>query len=239
MGRRITKLSRVQPITSPLDASPPPAEIDDEPTFNYDLVLEDFPDTLQCNLVISSAAFVPPDFSDQTLRLSRLTEGSRPDVSCMARCIAIIDEPLSLKSSPSGPVQEEAAEQADNSSSAESRNAVDTGVLVFPPSTVSGGSTTHSCIVFINGEGSLATPKGKCTVLLTFNLLRSDGEYVFHRAYLHRPSSRNTARHFDDARNAYRPLSEYPDVPLCRPFESPPQTTIHDILSGKAKLCIW
>ncbi|PPQ66273.1 hypothetical protein CVT26_010957 [Gymnopilus dilepis] len=166
LGRKITKLSRVQPITSPLDASPPPAEIDDEPTFNYDLVLEDFPDTLQCNLVISSAAFVPPDFNDQTSTLSRLTEGSRPDVSCMARCIAIIDEPLSLKSSPSGPVQEEATEQADNSSSAESRGAVDTGVLVFPPSTVSGGSTTHSCTVFINGEGSLATPKGKWLIYI-------------------------------------------------------------------------
>jgi Rab proteins geranylgeranyltransferase component A len=52
--------------------------------------------------------------------------------------------------------------------------AVDTGVLIFPPSSVSGASTSNAATVFITGEGSLSTPNGKCKFFFVIYYLQPD-----------------------------------------------------------------
>jgi len=43
---------------------------------------------------------------------------------------------------------------------------VDTGILVFPPSSLPGGSTSAAGLVFVTGEGSMSAPKGKTIVYI-------------------------------------------------------------------------
>lgn len=143
--------------------------------FNYDVVLEDFPDTLSCNLIISAPSCVPLSLNAEIRHLPPSNTKFASQVKCIARCIAIIDQALSIRSpsvttdnrsSESEPSTEEDGTKSPLPSTVDT-TPVDTGVIVFPPSSVPNGSTTHSATVLINGEGSLSTPRGKCNFYIT------------------------------------------------------------------------
>ena len=77
----------------------------------------------------------------------------------VARCVAIINRPLVF-----------APPEVDTASggSLQSMNmAVDTALVIFPPSALVGGSETTAAHVFVTGEGSLSAPKGHCAFSFT------------------------------------------------------------------------
>ena len=162
LSRAVQKITRLQP--QPVDPSTQPPQ-----TFNYTVDLDDFPDALSCKLIISSPSYVPPELQSSVYQFPSVSPGgAQAAVGALARCILIIDEPLVLRTPP--PRQEsdtglESAEHQDKEQApapAVPDRALDTAIVVFPPSSVEGGSTTHPATVLINGESSLSTPKGKC-----------------------------------------------------------------------------
>ena len=163
LGRKISA------VTSHLNATPS-TTLDGKPSFRYTVELENFSDSLSCHMIISSPSYIPSQLRDQVHQLSPPPHPqTNSDVTSIARCIAIIDRPLSLRpvEPTTQPIEilEEERELDNESASQNTRTAVDTAVLIFPPSSVSGASTSNSATVFITGEGSLSTPTGKCKFL--------------------------------------------------------------------------
>ena len=160
-------VSRVEPTARPENSG----KIDsmaEKPVFRYNVELDDFPDILQCNMLISSPPYIPDALESEVVQLPAPSQKEfSSDAVSIARSIVIIDQALSLQEPVSGPTFAEGEGDATSTESPPTEDAgqaaVDTGILIFPPSSVQGGSTTHSATVLINGEGSLATPKGKCT----------------------------------------------------------------------------
>ena len=140
---------------------------DGKSNYRYSVELENFPDSLFCHMIISSSSYIPSQLKDQVHQLSPPSQAqTKFDVTSIARCIAIIDRPLSLRplepnTEPADALEAETEIDTDPASQ-NTRVAVDTAILIFPPSSVSGASTSHSVTVLITGEGSLSTPKGKC-----------------------------------------------------------------------------
>lgn len=130
----------------------------------YSLKLEDFPDTLTCNAIIASVSNVPPHLKDDVNYLASSASETPNSGSSVARCIAIIDHPIYF---PSAVATEELADETKSSEEATqisppAHQAIDTAVLVFPPLTVLGGSTSSAATVLITGESAMSTPKEKC-----------------------------------------------------------------------------
>lgn len=129
----------------------------------YKVDVEDVPDPLFCKLVIASssmAKYLPPEWE-----LKRVEAGPEADEPLsIARCIAIIDFPITFAAAPE---EESNAEQDQRPSSPSSPPPVDTGILVFPPSSLPGGSTSRAATVLITGEGAMAAPRGKSTSTLS------------------------------------------------------------------------
>ena len=189
LGRKILDISRASSSsTLPSQKESSDEENKDEKqklSFNYNVELEDFPDTLSCNLIISSTSYIPPNLKHEARQLSPPSQSqdkfNKPNVAAMARCIAILDQALSLRSpvsesvpQPQPQAQEPTTEDVDGDAAASAPattnsqdTGVDTGILVFPPSSVEGGSKTHSATVMVNGEGSMSTPRGRCEFLFS------------------------------------------------------------------------
>ena len=161
LGREVKSIS----LAPTLDEA---GNAEDELKFNYSVEIADIPDTLQCNLLISSPLYVPDVLKSEAIQLPPSQEALKPDYACIARCIVIIDQPLAL-CSPQEPDQQVVSPSSEEDQTVgESQPpspTVDAGILIFPPSSVQGGSSTRSATVLINGEGSLSTPKGKCKFL--------------------------------------------------------------------------
>jgi hypothetical protein len=172
-------------------------EISENTSFKYQVEIDEVPDTLECNLLISSPSYIPEGLKSDTSQLAPASDEARPGVACIARCIAIIDKGLTLRSS-----QEHEAEIPDPTSTdvtdGDSRSAatkpLDTGIVIFPPSSVQSGSSTHTATVLITGEGSLSTPQGKCEALVLLKLLLLT---IIDRAGLYRASITSSSRPFD------------------------------------------
>ena len=158
LGRELKSID----LAPTLDNAHEAGSAEDKLKFNYNVEIADIPDTLQCNLLISSPLYVPDVLKSQAIQLPPSQEGFNPDYACIARCIVIIDQPLAL-SSPQEPDQQAVDHSSEEDQTVgESLPTVDAGILIFPPSSVQGGSSTRSATVLVNGEGSLSTPKGKC-----------------------------------------------------------------------------
>ncbi|KAF8974379.1 GDP dissociation inhibitor-domain-containing protein [Flammula alnicola] len=193
LSRQITDIARVKPAQISNNGDDQATQLDEKKrTFNYAVNLNDFPDTLSCNLVISPPSYVPPNLKDEVRQLPPASSNVlKSNAASIARCISIIDQALALRSRTpepepiSAPESTEPAEQ-DIEGQPKTQppppviedQAIDTAVLVFPPSSVKGGSTTHSATVFINGEGSLSTPKGKWLLYITLPLASTPEESV-------------------------------------------------------------
>lgn len=123
----------------------------------YSLSLNGLGETIDCDLLISSIEPPNPRSADVT--------------TAVARCIAIINNPLYfVPSEAETPLEESPQPPA----------AVDTALLIFPPSVLPGGSETTAAHVFLTGEGSMSAPKGNCTSSLCedwSNHVRSDNLY--------------------------------------------------------------
>ena len=156
LGRRVSAITgpESQPISEDKSASPP----------RYSVELEDFPEKLTCNLIISSKDHVPPHLLPAAKHVSPSTPSNgMQSYSSVARCIAIIDRPVSFSSIPpqSSPSETESPENPASSPDDPHVN-IDTAVLIFPPSSLPGGSATTAVHVLFTGEACMATPSGKC-----------------------------------------------------------------------------
>jgi RAB protein geranylgeranyltransferase component A len=210
LGRNITSIAPFDPSKMPKTSKeqkegneniPNTAEADtSKAAFKYSVDLEDFPDTLSCNLIVSTPSYIPQDLTSSARHLPTPSRASstefKSDVAAIARCIAIVDQALNLRSSEAAPAPEAETEAGDTAGSAEDEPAhettpkrdespVDTAVLVLPPSSVEEGSTTHAATALINGESSLSTPAGKCKCTsLLLACTRSDmtlqGSFISH-----------------------------------------------------------
>ncbi|KAF5321195.1 hypothetical protein D9619_000865 [Psilocybe cf. subviscida] len=196
LGRKVTSISPFDPSKVAKTSQKTEADSTDSNTaegdtskraFKYSIDLEDFPDTLSCNLIISTPSYISQDLASSARHLptpSRLSFiDFQSDVAAIARCIAIVDQALNLRTTEttSAPELEPETEVTDATGSAEDDptqepvpkredNPVDTAVLVLPPSSVEGGSTTHAATALVNGEGSLSTPAGKWLVYFALPL---------------------------------------------------------------------
>lgn len=134
-------------------------------SFKYHVEIDEVPDTLECNLLISSPSYIPEALKFNSFQLSPAHDEALSDIGCIARCIAIIDQGLTLRSSqePEAEIPDPAATDGEQFAT----KPLDTGILVFPPSSIPGGSSTYSATGLITGEGSLSTPEGKCKDLLS------------------------------------------------------------------------
>lgn len=140
----------------------------------YSVELEDFPEKLTCNLIISSSDHVPPYLLLNAKRIPSSASYSNAQYSSIARCITIIDRPISFSSTSSQPETSSSGVETPEHSYADeapARQDVDTSVLVFPPSSIPDGSTTTAVHALITGPGCMATPSGKWIVYLSIPLL--------------------------------------------------------------------
>lgn len=135
----------------------------------YSVELEGVSEKLSCNIVISSLNHLPPYLLPKAKHIppdTELSDGAQV-YSSIARCIAIIDRPISFTaaSSTAESSSPDPLSTDDQTSPYEGliRKDIDTAVLIFPPSSLPTGSTTTAVHVLITGEGSMSTPSGKCT----------------------------------------------------------------------------
>ncbi|KAK0480139.1 rab escort protein [Armillaria novae-zelandiae] len=127
----------------------------------YTVTLEDFPEPLTCCVVVSSANHLP---SSSALHQKCVAVSSPVLVPgyCMARCVAIIDEPLSFGTK--APSTDEVTDAREP--------LLDTGILVFPSNSLTSSST--AAIAFVVGEGTQSTPKDRWILYLSMPILPSE-----------------------------------------------------------------
>ncbi|TFY83253.1 hypothetical protein EWM64_g759 [Hericium alpestre] len=152
----------------------PPECSESSPT-KYTFNLNDFPEPLTADILISS-----PDLLPEALRATSFvpsTSASAPSHS-VARCVAIIDQPVAFP--PAGipePVEEvePSAETEQSSSNTTQETHVDTSVVVFPPSSLEGGSSDSAAHAFVTGQGSMSAPEGKYIVYISLPIIDPQG----------------------------------------------------------------
>ncbi|TFY66874.1 hypothetical protein EVG20_g4210 [Dentipellis fragilis] len=159
---------KVRSITPPTDAT------SGTPSSKYVIELDDFPEPFTADIILSSPDHLPKEL---TAAAHRPTSEAPVFPHTVARCVAIIDRPLAYPSAtpvepaPSAEDAPDTAEQAEEAPSTPEQKVVDTSVLVFPPSSLDGGSTTAAVHAFITGQGSMSAPQGKYIVYLSVPLV--------------------------------------------------------------------
>ena len=137
--------------------------------------LDEFPEPLTADILVATLDQLPVELHPPAPAVS---------LSVIARCIIVIDKPIPfppLLSSGEDPGDDEpepvpAAVESDDTGGATSRSTqsgtsvesspIDTSVIIFPPSSVKGGSSTRAAQIFITGAGTLSAPQGKWKRLL-------------------------------------------------------------------------
>ncbi|KAF9456093.1 GDP dissociation inhibitor-domain-containing protein [Collybia nuda] len=138
----------------------------------YSITLQDFPDTLTCNVIISSFTDIPLELRGDINYLAPSTSENLHSSSTVVRCIAIIDRPIYFPPTEviRGSINESEPFDETTRAPPPAPQIIDAGVLVFPPSTIRGGSTTMAATLLITGEGTMSTPKGKWILYLALPL---------------------------------------------------------------------
>ncbi|KAI0075423.1 FAD/NAD(P)-binding domain-containing protein [Panus rudis PR-1116 ss-1] len=132
---------------------PQPAVRRDSDYTRWSLTLQDISETFDCQVVVSDTDYLPTT--------------TAPNDSRIARCIAILNKPISFSKNK--------ADKADTHEEAPIGNIVDTALIVFPPSSVEGGSATTAVQALVSGEGSMSTPPGHWILHLTLPGLNESG----------------------------------------------------------------
>jgi len=158
------------------DITPPSASED-----KFVARLDDIPEPLTADVLIAAQDQLPLSLQPSSARAQGI------HVSFIARCIAIIDQPIvfpPLLSSEEGSSADDPApgKEASGRSSEPTTGTgasaeaplVDTSIIIFPPSSVEGGSSTKAAQVFITGAGTLSAPQGKYIIYVTLPI--TDGE---------------------------------------------------------------
>jgi len=140
LGRPITSIIRNTEETGP----------------TYTLQLDDFPEPLTSNVVISSREnVISQDLLNSAIQLS--SEGTSTSVR-VARAVIVVDQPVQFVRATGDAEAEETGEELPPAGP----KPVDLGILVFPPSTLHSGLPESAVNVLICGEGTMSTPTGKC-----------------------------------------------------------------------------
>jgi hypothetical protein len=141
---------------------------------DFEVDIDELPDKLTCNLILSSPDLLPSSLADSAEVVS--VETAQP-MSAVARGIVVLERPIHFGPRPLIKTPAELVDQVkahdnnvpgqiadeDTPDKAEPEDQpVDTALLVFPPSSVPGGSTSLAVSAFITGEASMSTPAGKC-----------------------------------------------------------------------------
>ncbi|KAJ7273370.1 GDP dissociation inhibitor-domain-containing protein [Mycena rebaudengoi] len=178
--------------------------------------LADFPDPLSCSLLVSS----PPHSSSSATPVLPPSSPSAPFSSsspthAVARCIAIIDRPLSIGAAvvqPPPENDETPTEEGDTPTSAVPP-VLDTAVIVFPPSSLAnGGSSTAAATVFLSGEGTMSCPRGKWIIYIALPLVTPDSAAL--------PDPQAVLKPYLDATLALSPTAESDSAPLIPLFST-------------------
>lgn len=130
--------------------------------------LRDIDDELRCEMLIGSQDYLDDDATvDDTVAGHPPAERSKVAI---ARCIAIVDRPLSFS-----PAQTSSGggNQGEQTSQSPSDHPVDTAILVFPPGGLTLAPSSAAVHVLITGEASLSAPKGSCECILDHLVLSS------------------------------------------------------------------
>jgi hypothetical protein len=154
---------RLEEITTPTSAS------GDKFVAN----LDDLPEPLTANVLVASHDQLP-------LSLNPLPSQDT-HISLIARCIAVIDKPITfppllssgeglsedeIESAPVTSGNEDAGGQSSESATQPELPAdsplVDTSIIIFPPCSVNGGSSTTAAQAFTTGADTHCAPQGKC-----------------------------------------------------------------------------
>lgn len=119
----------------------------------FALRLDDIPDPLTADVLITSTSLLPLVAPDQG---SEGTSDSTPS-SAEVHGIVIVDGPItSLKSSPS-----ESSEVKGAAAVAGNSRSLDAALLIIPPGNEGSGEAQGPINVLINGEGTQSCPSGK------------------------------------------------------------------------------
>ncbi|KAG1724804.1 FAD/NAD(P)-binding domain-containing protein [Suillus lakei] len=149
LGRSITSIASVDPAEPEY-----PVLTSDLPRFAIEV--DDFPDRLHCRCLISSTTLLPGHLRTvaDVIRPS-ISSCSSPRPFAMARCIAILDGPITL---PSDTKDSGTSETSDSS------------LIVFPPGSLEGGSPISAVHVVTAGPGTMSAPSGKGILYISMPL---------------------------------------------------------------------
>ncbi|TFK64701.1 FAD/NAD(P)-binding domain-containing protein [Pluteus cervinus] len=147
LGRNVSSISRASP----------------EIGRKYSIHLEDMPEPLYCDLIISSQSLIPVNLLEDAKHIPP-SQPSNSTFSAVARGIAIIDRPLYLFSLPAS--VERNSDDAEGAESPSAQRAADAATLIYPPGSLERGSAEAAASVFVTGEGTLAVPQNKWIVYL-------------------------------------------------------------------------
>ncbi|KAI0751673.1 FAD/NAD-P-binding domain-containing protein [Daedaleopsis nitida] len=142
----------------------------------YRVELEDFDEQLTAKVLLSS-----PDYISAPLHVVHTANTSSDPhiVTAVARCIAIIDRPVVFTPSDAAEADAASPEEQDSDVDADGEAAekplsptyeVDTALLVLPPASLAGGSSSMAAHALITGEGSLSTPRGRYIINISVPL---------------------------------------------------------------------
>ncbi|KAI0269435.1 GDP dissociation inhibitor-domain-containing protein [Gloeopeniophorella convolvens] len=169
---------KIDGITTPSSAS----------SDKFVVQLNDFPEPLTADVLIAS-----PDQLPESLNPPPVQGSKQPAI---ARCIAIIDKPIPFPPLPSSGVPEKVTEETDAmaepatpSEAPAGLPPVDTSVIIFPPNSVDGGSTSKAAQAFVTGSGTLSAPQGKYAVYLSLPLVDGEDPHLLLKPYLDTISS--------------------------------------------------
>ncbi len=150
------------------------ASIAEKTSGMYTLNLEDLSEQLHCDLLISSPDHLPLDLQGDSSITTASTNCS------FARCIAVIDRPVSFSTSES--LEGSGGEDSASDMPIQDLSG-DTALLVFSPSSIPIGSSTVAVNVLITGEGSMSAPRGRCKRRIA--PLMSECSYYLTRDFIH------------------------------------------------------
>ncbi|KZV63241.1 FAD/NAD(P)-binding domain-containing protein [Peniophora sp. CONT] len=134
----------------------------------YAFKLNEIPDTLTADILLSAPDLLPANLSAPTL-----SNSSTPvdETEAVARAVLILDGPLSFpptSGSASTTTDTEDADHAEAGGEDEvEEKTVDTAVIVFPPGALPGGSPDAAVHAFITGQGTMSAPAGKYVLYLS------------------------------------------------------------------------
>ncbi|KAI0637611.1 GDP dissociation inhibitor-domain-containing protein [Trametes polyzona] len=213
LGRPV---ATVKPPLSTKDAPQDEKAASTENAGRYAVELEEFDEPLTAKVVVSSPDYVS---TGDTMSEPAQSSSSRT-YAPVARCIAIIDKPLSFTPSeaPDEPVPSDTEDgPLDGDEGAPPQQAapnyeVDTALLVFPPGSLPDGSATTAAHVLVTGEGSMSAPRGKWIVNISLPLPPSADS----------PSSEDLLRPYLDATLTLT-------VPPTAPAETQPATPLFTV----------